>query len=225
MRKAKISPSMMCADFLRLEEDLEAMASAGVEWLHIDIMDGRYVPNFTLGPDYCRALAKWGKIPLDIHLMIEDVDHHAPLFFGFSGACVAFHPETVYHPVRTLQFIRAGGAKPGIDIAPSFTLEQAKPLLPYVDLVCVMTVNPGYSGQKLIPEAMEKIPALRDWREREGLDFEIEVDGNVSWENIPRMVKAGAEVLIAGTSSVFGKGKDLLEGMRRMREVAAEAAQ
>ncbi len=220
MNTVKLSPSLMCADFLHLADDLEVMAANGVELLHIDIMDGHYVPNFTLGADYCRALARWGKIPLDIHLMIEGADTLAKPFLEFTGSFLAFHPETVYHPVRTLQMFRDGGVRPGIVLSPSITVEQAAPLLPYVDLVCVMTVNPGYAGQKLIPETLGKLTRLRELRDSLGLSFEIEVDGNVSWENIPAMIGAGGEILVAGTSSLFRGGEPLGENIRRFRALA-----
>ncbi|MDR0362952.1 MAG: ribulose-phosphate 3-epimerase [Planctomycetota bacterium] len=223
MRKVLISPSMMCADFLALRGDLDVMAKEGVELLHIDVMDGHYVPNFTLGPDYCRALAADGRIPLDIHLMIENVDAFVERFSGFPGGYLSFHPETQYHPQRTLQLIAQHGMLPGIGVAPSYSVARAKPLLPYVRLVCVMTVNPGYAGQKLIPEAMDKIGELRDYREKAGLDFLVEVDGNVSWENIPKMVKAGADALVAGTSSLFRKDEALADNIKRMREAIAES--
>lgn len=222
MRKVMISPSMMCANFLDLKTDLDAMAGKGIELLHIDIMDGHYVPNFTLGPDYCRALAGDGRIPLDIHLMVENVDAFVERFSGFPGGYLCFHPETQYHPQRTLQLIAQHGMRPGIGVAPSYSVEQAKPLLPYVKLACVMTVNPGYAGQKIIPEAMDKISELRDYREKAGLDFVIEVDGNVSWENIPKMVRAGADALVAGTSSLFKKGEPLGDNIKRMRKLIAE---
>lgn len=222
MPGVKISPSMMCANFLDLKSDLDVMAGAGVELLHIDIMDGHYVPNYALGPDYCRALAADGRIPLDIHLMIENADQAIPNFSGFPGGYLSFHPETQYHPIRTLQAIAAGGMRPGIAVSPSFTLEQAIPLLPYAKLVCIMTVSPGYAGQKLIPGTLDKISGLRDLRLKLGLDFLIEVDGNVSWENIPKMVVAGAEALVAGTSSLFGKGGDLGQNIAKMRALIAE---
>ena len=217
MGRVMLSPSMMCANFLHLERDLEVMASNGVELLHVDIMDGHYVPNFTLGPDYCRALAKWGKIPMDIHLMNEDADRLADLFLDFPGAFVSFHPETVYHPVRTLQMIRERGARPGIVVSPSVPLDQISPLLSYVELVCVMTVSPGYAGQKLIPETLGKITGLCEARTRMDLSFSVEVDGNVSWENIPRMVEAGADILVAGTSSIFKSGENLDSNIKRFR--------
>jgi ribulose-phosphate 3-epimerase len=221
MKKISIAPSMMCADFINLGRDLEVLRAEGTELLHMDIMDGHYVSNFTLGPDFCRSVARFSPIPLDIHLMIEDVDDHVPLFAGIPNAIVTFHPETVWHPFRTIELIRSFGARPGIAIDPSLPLDAVKEMLPRVSQVCVMTVNPGYAGQKLIPEAMEKVQVLARHVREKGLDITVEVDGNVSWENIPRMVAAGAELLVAGTSSLFDGKAGLRENLRRMREVIA----
>jgi ribulose-phosphate 3-epimerase len=156
--------------------------------------------------------------------MVENVDLFIERFSGFTGGYLSFHPETQYHPQRTLQLIAKSGMHPGIGVAPSHTIEQAKPLLPFVKLACIMTVNPGYAGQKLIPGTMEKISALRDWREKLGLDFIIEVDGNVSWENIPKMVEAGADALVAGTSSLFKRDEPLGGNIARMRDLIARHA-
>ena len=192
--------------------------------IHIDIMDGHFVPNFTLGPDFCAAVAAGTDIPLDIHLMIEDVDAYAPVFARFKSPWISFHPETAYHPLRSLSLIRSCGAKPGIAVDPAVTIESLKYLLPEVDLVCVMAVNPGYAGQRLIPSMIGKIAELREYLDREGLGARLEVDGNVSWDNIPPMVEAGAEVLVAGSSSLFEKGGAREAGMRRMRGLLASFA-
>ena len=218
----RISPSMMCADFLHLADDLQAMTAAGpdyrgVDYLHVDIMDGSYVPNFTLGPDYCKALARASSLPLDIHLMVEAPERHAASFAAFPGAIVSIHPETSRHPLRTLDLIRGHGARAGIAIDPAQPVSAITELLPHVSLVCVMTVNPGYAGQKLVPGTLAKVRELSDLVKARGLDVEIEVDGNVSWENIPRMVEAGARVLVAGSSSLFDGKADLRENLRRMR--------
>jgi ribulose-phosphate 3-epimerase len=219
VRRVSIAPSMMCADFINLGRDLEVMAAGGADFLHVDVMDGHYVPNYTLGPDFCRSLAGSSPLPLDIHLMIENVDAHVPLFAKIPNAIVSFHPEVAWHPLRTIDHIRSCGARAGIAVEPALPLAAVEEMLPHVSLVCVMTVNPGYAGQALIPEALEKVRTLaRQVRER-GLDILVEVDGNVSWENIPKMVDAGAEVLVAGTSSLFDRKAGLADNLRRMRQV------
>jgi ribulose-phosphate 3-epimerase len=215
----RIAPSMMCADFINLGRDLEAMQQGGVDYLHVDIMDGHYVPNFTLGPDYCRALAAASPLPLDIHLMIENLDAHVPLFAKIPNAVVSIHPEAAWHPLRTLDLIKSCGARAAIAVDPAIPLSAVEEMLPAVSLVCIMTVNPGYAGQKLVPSTLAKVRALRELADARGLSIEIEVDGNVSWENIPRMVESGAQVLVAGSSSLFDGKADLASNLRRMREL------
>jgi ribulose-phosphate 3-epimerase len=214
----------MCADFLDLGRELRVFEEFQVPMIHIDVMDGHYVPNFTLGPDICAAVAGGTAIPLDIHLMIENVDAYAPVFAKFNAPWISFHPEASYHPLRSLALIRACGAKPGIAIDPALSLESCKYLLPEVDLVCVMAVNPGYAGQKLITSMLGKIAELRDYLDREKLGALLEVDGNVSWDNIPAMVEAGADLLVAGSSSVFSRGQTREASMRRMRELLGSFA-
>ena len=217
----KLSPSMMCADFLHLQDELDVLVKEQVDLLHIDIMDGRYVPNFTLGGGLAAALHTYSGIPLDFHLMIDEVDRSVDLFTQQAGSTVTFHPETSRHPVRTIQRIRDAGCSPGIALDPGLSLDTVKHLLPLVDLVCVMTVNPGYAGQPLLSFCLNKIGELHRWRQQHGLDLLIEVDGNVSWENIPPMLRAGSDVLVLGTSSVFNNTQSRPAAYRQLKELIA----
>lgn len=211
---------MMCADFLHLEREVRLLEKYEVEWLHIDVMDGNYVPNFTLGIDYCRALAGATSIPFDVHLMIEHPERHIEPFCALPGARVTFHPETVYQPVRLIERIRELGASPGIAIDPAQPVECSRHLIPLVDQVLVMTVNPGYAGQRLIPHCLKKIAEVREFIVREKLAAAIEVDGNVSWSNIPKMIEAGADILVVGTSSLFEKHRPHEESLCELRQLA-----
>ncbi len=218
-KKVRISPSLMCADFLHLQDEIDIFEETGIDYLHMDIMDAHYVPNLTLGPGFCRALAEASSLPLDIHLMIEDVDAYVPAFTGFGDITLSFHPEVCYHPLRTIDLIRSRGARPGIAVDPAQPLETLRHLLPAVDFICIMTVNPGYSGQKLVPGALGKITEFARYREGQDLEYEIEVDGNVSWDNIPAMISAGAETLVTGTSSIFDGKLSRRENILRLQKM------
>ena len=214
----KLSPSLMCADVLDLRRELDIFSEMKIDYLHVDIMDGHYVPNLTLGPGYCMAVGDYSPIPLDIHLMIENVDAFVPAFTGSENSLVSFHPEAVYHPLRTVQLIKDHGARAGIAIDPATPIEAIKHILPDVEMVCVMTVSPGYSGQRLIPQALDKLAELSSYIHERGLSIEVEVDGNVSWENIPRMTAAGANVLVLGTSSIYDGRLGLRENIVKLKQ-------
>ena len=215
----KIAPSMMCADILRLQPVLETFEKTGIEYLHIDIMDGTFVPNYTLGTDYCRNLKKVSKIPLDIHLMIVEPERKLDWFEFGEGDYVSVHEESTRHLQRTLAAIRRRGAKPMVALNPATPLCTIEDVLDDIDAVLIMTVNPGYAGQKLVPATLDKIRRLRKMLDETGHQHvEIEVDGNVNFPNAIKMRDAGANIYVAGSSSVFDPTLTLEEGIAKLRE-------
>jgi ribulose-phosphate 3-epimerase len=222
MSKVKIAPSLMCADFLDLKSELDLFKAFGIDLLHIDIMDGHYVPNFTLGIDFCKSIASYSDIPLDFHLMVEHVDQFLDLFCSIEGSYVTIHPETSRHPVRTIQKIRQLGCKPGIAVDPAICIDSLKHLIPLVDQVCIMSVNPGYAGQALLPFCLGKIKETKAFLNKIGSEAQLEIDGNVSWENIPKMTAAGADVLVVGTSSVFSSTLSRKDTLTRIKSLLEE---
>ena len=219
MRRAgEISPSMMCADVMRTAEILRTMEAAGIEHLHIDVMDGRFVPNFTLGTDYCKALRANTEIPLDIHLMVEAPEEKLGWFDITDGDIVSVHAESTKHLQKALSAIAAAGGVPFVALNPATPLSVLDYVLDDIGGVLVMTVNPGFAGQRMIPACLEKIADVREYLDARGRqDALIEVDGNVSFENAAKMRRAGADILVAGTSSVFHKDYTLAEGIARLR--------
>jgi ribulose-phosphate 3-epimerase len=210
---------MMCANFLNLSSDICAFEAAGIEYLHIDVMDGQFVPNFTLGTDYCKKLKEASSIPLDIHLMITEPERKLDWFAFGEGDYVSIHSESTVHVQRTLKKIRAAGAKPMLALNPATPLCMLENVLDDIDAVLVMTVNPGYAGQELIPATLGKIEKHRAYLDNSGyFDIEIEVDGNVSFEKAKLMSAAGADIFVAGSSSVFKAGADIGENIQKLRE-------
>lgn len=215
----KISPSLMCADFLNLGQELNELERLGIEYLHVDIMDGVFVPNYTLGTDFIKNLHRVSTIPLDIHLMIDRPDAKLDRFEFKPGDYVSIHYESTPHIQRTLAAIRAAGVKPMVALNPGTPLSVLEDLIPDIDAVLIMTVNPGYAGQKLIPQTIEKISRLRHLLDNSGYyHVEIECDGNVSFENAAKMSHAGANIFVAGTSSLYMPGCSLEENVKKFRE-------
>lgn len=214
----KLSPSMMCCDFFNLREQVTELERGGVELLHIDIMDGAFVPNFALGSDYVKQLKKNTDIHLDLHFMTEYPERHLDMFPFGEGDYVSVHFETTKHLQRVLQMIKARGAKALLAINPSTPIEMALDVLDDIDGILVMSVNPGFAGQKMIPHAIDKIRRTRKFLDENGkADAEIEVDGNVSIPNAINMKNAGANIFVLGTAALFGHGP-LDEGVARFRK-------
>ncbi|MCL2838870.1 MAG: ribulose-phosphate 3-epimerase [Oscillospiraceae bacterium] len=218
----KISPSIMCADFCNLGRDLRTFEELRIEYLHIDIMDGTFVPNYTLGTDFVKALHAATDIPLDIHLMIDEPERKIDWFELNPNDYVSIHYESTRHVQRTLQRIKDRGAKTMLALNPATPLCVLEDVLPDLDAVLIMTVNPGFAGQKIVPQTLDKIKRCKKLLNERGYEHvEIEADGNVSFENAAKMRAAGADIFVAGTSSILAPGKDLAVETKKFREVIA----
>ena len=216
----KIAPSILSADFSRLGDEVRAVDRAGADYIHIDVMDGHFVPNITIGPLVVEAVRKVTSLPLDVHLMIENPDLYIPGFAEAGSDIIVVHAEATHHLHRTVQLIKSFGKKAGVSFNPATPLHQLDYLVDELDLVLLMTVNPGFGGQSFIEACLPKIHALRGILDKRGLETELEVDGGVKVENIGRISSAGADVFVAG-SAVFGSadyGATIAELKRRAKE-------
>jgi ribulose-phosphate 3-epimerase len=217
----ELAPSILSADFGHLSEQVQAAAKGGGTVIHVDIMDGHFVPNMTIGPLVVRSLRKATDLPLDCHLMIENPDQYIPDFAEAGADWISVHQEASRHLNRTLHLIRSHGAQVGVVINPATPVETLSEVLDIVDYVLVMSVNPGFGGQKFIPGAVHKIRRLAEWRARQGLGYRIEVDGGIDLETVGEVVRAGAEILVAG-NAIFGNG-DPTTNAQKLLKAANEA--
>ena len=221
MRPIKIAPSILSADFSRLKDEIQAVESAGADWLHVDVMDGHFVPNITIGPVVVEWVRKVTTIPVDVHLMITDPDKYAPEFVNAGADWVSVHPETCRpSPRATLNKIRELGAKPSIAVNPDVPLTEVEDYFTDIDMLLMMTVFPGFGGQAFIADVLPKIEEARRNIEQRKLPVSIEVDGGIKVDNIARVVSAGGEVIVSG-SGIF-KTPDYEETIRQMRQAAGQ---
>ena len=218
--KNKISPSIMCADFFGLKEYINLFEKYKIDMIHVDVMDGSFVPNYTLGTDFIRVLKKNTKIPMDIHLMIDNPEGKIDWFDFSEGDFVSVHAESTRHLHKAVSEIKQRDAKAGAALNPATPICMLENVLDDIDMVLLMTVNPGFAGQKLIPSMLDKIKNLRKYLDERGYgNIEIEVDGNVSFENARLMRQAGANIFVAGTSSLFCDGVMFGEAVQRFKDI------
>jgi len=216
----KIAPSILSADFSRLGDEMRAVEAAGADYIHIDVMDGHFVPNITIGPLIVEAARKVTSLPLDVHLMIENPDLYIPDFAAAGADIIVVHAEATNHLHRTVQLIKSLGKRAGVSLNPATSLTALDFILEELDLVLLMTVNPGFGGQSFIDACLPKIRSLRAMLDRRGCEAELEVDGGVKESNIAGIAHAGADVFVAG-SAIFGSS-DYTDTIRRLKELAKE---
>ena len=217
MQSPWIAPSILSADFARLGEEVRAVLAAGADIVHFDVMDNHYVPNLTIGPLVCEALRKAGiDAPIDVHLMVKPVDRIVPDFAKAGATWITFHPEASEHVDRTVGLIREQGCRPGVVLNPATPVDWLEYVLDKIDMVLLMSVNPGFGGQSFIPSVLPKITRVREMIDRSGRDIRLEVDGGVKVDNIEAVAAAGADTFVAG-SAIFGP-KDYAATISAMRE-------
>jgi len=217
----KLAPSILSADFARLGEQIAEVAAAGADYIHVDVMDGHFVPNITIGAPVVASIRPVTSLPLDVHLMIEHPEQYISDFVKAGADIITVHVEASAHLQRTIRLIKELGVKAGVSLNPPTPISAVDEFIHHVDLFLIMSVNPGFGGQPFIPETLPKIANMRKILDDRGLSAELEVDGGINAGNAPDIVKAGADVLVAG-SSVFRAGEGIGRAMQRLREAVAE---
>ena len=219
----KLAPSILAADFARLGEEVDAVLAAGADIVHFDVMDNHYVPNLTIGPLVCEALRNHGvTAPIDVHLMVKPVDRIIPDFANAGASYITFHPEASEHIDRTISLIKESGCKAGLVFNPATPLNHLDHVIDQLDMVLLMSVNPGFGGQSFIPETLEKLRVVRDLIDSRGLQTRLEIDGGVKTENIKEIASAGADTFVAG-SAIFNT-KDYKKTIDQMRSELSQAS-
>ena len=217
-RSVKISPSILSANFSRLGSEIIRLEKGGADLIHVDVMDGHFVPNITIGPDVIKDLRKYTSLPLDVHLMISPVDKYIAKFAAAGANIITIHPEATKNLKQTIQKIKSYGKKAGVSLNPKTSINKIKPVLKLIDLALVMSVNPGFGGQKFIKETLEKVKSLRERIDTQGLKTQIEIDGGINFENAKIAKIAGVDILVSGTTIFKENNGDLKKNIQLLRK-------
>lgn len=216
MQKIKIAPSILSADFARLGEEITLITKAGADYIHVDVMDGHFVPNLTIGPVVIKSIRQYSQLPFDVHLMIEPVDPFIEAYAKAGADIITVHAEATKHLHRTLQLIKSFGKKCGVSLVPTTPASVLEHIMDEIDLILVMSVNPGFGGQSFIPSQIEKIRTLRAMINKSGREIDLEVDGGINAQTAKQVVEAGANVLVAG-SAIFTNPRDYAANIEKLR--------
>ncbi|MEA3442323.1 MAG: ribulose-phosphate 3-epimerase [Chloroflexota bacterium] len=215
--RIKLAPSILSADFARLGEQVDEATRAGADYIHVDVMDGHFVPNISIGAAVVASIRSWTSLPLDVHLMIEHPECYIPDFVASGADILTVHIEACPHIHRTIESIKAKEVRAGVSLNPATPLSFIEEIIPHVDLVLIMSVNPGFGGQTFIPEALPKIARLREMLDDRNINAELEVDGGITVDNAPSVVKAGGRVLVVG-ASIFQAAEGISRALQKMKE-------
>ena len=218
MSSIKISPSILSADFSKLGSEIQALEKAKADLIHIDVMDGHFVPNITIGPDVIKQLRKYTSLPFDVHLMISPVHNYIKNFAEAGANIITIHPEATDDLVDSIKKIKSYNKKAGVSLNPGTSIDKVLPVLNLIDLVLVMSVNPGFGGQKFMPETLEKVKALRKEIDKKKLKTEIEIDGGINIENSKSAIKAGVDIIVSGTTIFKENGGDLKKNIQLLKK-------